>query len=454
MTTVHTDRSGAVQVLAHANGTFDVCYNKPTVYHPGWESLVVAILRGVVASVINKNGTLEDVCHYRDTADYTRAITFLKQMTAEFPELDVLCKAEYVEVSPDDNNPADTTDHHDLIVSILYKMVDERREKFSNAFQTILLSSSVVTGIGDSTRGLITVTAAFCEEVLKVRLTGKITKNIAGILKSPYNIVKDGIIREMDKSQMDSSKKVREPRQVRESSNTANNIAQVQSPQIKSDYRTDLIRIRDQVNAIISKLEEGQQYQEQSHAADFRQSVKKTHETDVARNQNNQERRKKEVREYQKKVESISTETQQQQPEQKTYTRGQTPSIVYLDDAGHAANTDATGRAMARSIIEGAALRRTTKSPAQTVTPVNVEMNRVQKEDNELGHQCGLHLVDAVVEHQHSNDGTAGNTMTVVAENGHFEEIQVKPKRAKTDVVKSAFADKLSAALKQTTQEV
>jgi hypothetical protein len=407
MTTVSNNAAGSqpqelVQILRHANGSFDVLYNQPPEYHPGWMDQIVAVLRGVVMSVVNRDNLNENACHYRDGADYNRAVVFLNQMHESFPELQEL--QELLK----DPRYSDLMDFFTPITYLLSSMSQSRLEQFCASFQTILLSSSTVANDVSSARGLVTVTALFGGKPVKVRLTGKIPGSIAGVLRTPYWFVVGN--NQGNRSSVKNDRQTPSREAFKEDLKTLRDTAV--STYNKLSAESGLMLTHAQVGSLRSKLlaavdsfmkevqtanvheDVNQQQREHSHADDFRQSVKKTHETDVARNQNNQERRKKEVRGYQKKVENISTETQQQQPEQKVYPRGQTPSIVHSDDFGYTAQVDAT------------------------------------------------------VENQHRDGGVVADTVTVMAENGHIAEVPVKPKRVKNDGVKSAFADKLASALK------
>lgn len=174
-----TARNDLVQILSHANGTFDVLYNVPEHYESGWGNLVLAVLTGVCTHIANKDGIVEDACHYRDVSDLVRARKFMEEVAVRVPTLSLFRDlTENFSTRPIKSGVLD-----------LGLLADFDLEDFSMSIQSILLSGSVLTNPVENSRGLVTVTAKFGEEIFKVRLTGFIPKAIAEVLRRPYEYV-------------------------------------------------------------------------------------------------------------------------------------------------------------------------------------------------------------------------------------------------------------------------
>ena len=176
-----TARNDLVQILSHANGTFDVLYNVPEHYENGWGNLVLAVLTGVCTHIANQHNDTEDACYYRDASDLVRARKFMDEVAVRFPKfgLSMILSESFSSCSI-------KSGVLDLELFADIDLVD-----FSMSIQSILLSGSVLTNPVENSRGLVTVTAKFGEEVFKVRLTGFIPKAIAEVLRKPYEYVRN-----------------------------------------------------------------------------------------------------------------------------------------------------------------------------------------------------------------------------------------------------------------------
>lgn len=420
-----------VQILRHANGSFDVLYNQPPndVPEAGWMYQVVAVLRGVVMSVVNRDNNNESACHYRDGADYNRAVVFLNQMHESFPELQEL---QELLVDP---NYSDLMDFYDPIVNLLRSMSQSRRAQFCASFQTILLSSSVVTNNVGVARGLVTVTALFGEKQVKVRLTGKIPEGIAEVLRAPYWFVvgdnrnsrspvkndRQSPNREAFKQDLKALRDTAVSTYNKLSAESGLMLTHAQVGSLRSKLLAAVDSFMKEVQTTTAHEDTGQQ-QQKAQPRDRKPAVTSQDQTRKVEQQRRQSgtssNKMHRLAQEQQQLNDAETANQGTAIGAGTYPRGQTPVLVNIDDAGYVSDS---------KLAENTVLYRVNKSPIRTVTPANE---------------------DATVEHQHRDIGGTADTATLMPENGHVVEVPVKPKRVKNDGVKSAFADKLASALK------